>query len=112
MKNKNHSLSALKHQLFEEKRRGKKDKVQKLHPEEVDYLAHFFLVAPYLYEVRVSFAPGFVPGKTTAGIIKSLYYDNRKKRKAVVYKTLNAKQVKACKDFGLMVKPYKDKIIL
>lgn len=112
MRNKDHSLSALKHQMFEEKRRGKKDKVQNLSKEEVDYLSRFFLVVPYLYEIRVSFAPGFVPGKTTAGIIKSLYYDNRKKRKAVVYKTLNTRQVKACKDFGLTVKPYKYKIIL
>lgn len=112
MKNKNHTLSSLKHQMFEEKHRGKKEKVQKLHPEEVDYLSHFFLVTPYLYEIRVAFAPGFVPGKATAGIIKSLYYDNRKNRKSVVYRTLNSKQVKACRDFGLVLKPYKYKIIL
>lgn len=111
MKNKDHKLSALKHQMFEEQRKGRKDKVQKLNPSEVDYLSRFFVVAPYLYEIRISFAPGFVPSRTSAGIIKSLYYENRRHPKRVVFKTLNSRQVKACRDFGLTVKPYKYKVV-
>lgn len=110
MKNKQHNLSVLKHELYEQKRKykGKREFIyRKLNQEQYEYLLAFCRVEPYLFEIRKSFRPGYNIS-TAPGVVKSVYYANR----SPVYKELSSKGVSQCKDAGLKVIPYKYKIYL
>lgn len=110
MKNKQHALSQLKHDLYDQKRKknGKQDFVyRKLTSEQYAYLSELCKVEPHLFEIKKTFRPGFDVRNAT-GIVKSIYYSKR----SPVYKTLTPKEVAHCKNAGLKVIPYKYKIWL
>jgi len=110
MKNKNHRLSLLKHQMFQQKNAGRQEVVRKLTIEEVEYLEAFFEVNPYLYEIKLTFKPDFVPTKSSSWIVKDLFYGLRKNHKRSAIRHLTPKQATQCVKAGLPVKPYKYKV--
>ena len=108
--NKQHALSKLKHDLYNERRKqaGKTDVIyRKLTTAQYEYLSTICRVEPHLYEIKKTFRPGF-DVHTASGIVKSVYFAKR----SPVYKALSTKQVAQCKSAGLKVTPYKYKIHL
>lgn len=110
MKSKQHDLSALKHDLYDQKRKckGKKEFIyRKLNQEQYEYVAKFCKVEPHLFEIRKSFRPGYNVS-AAPGVVKSVYSSKR----SPVYKALSPKEVAQCRAAGLKVIPYKYKIYL
>ena len=113
MKNKTRRFANLKHEMFQEKGKGKKEVVRKLNEDEAEYLRSFFVLEPYLYEILLYFKPGFNPKAIkVSGVIKGLYYDYWRKHKFTAIKRLNKKELKCCEEFGLHPRPYKYKVKL
>lgn len=113
MKEKDRRFANLKHEMFQEKGKGKKEVVRKLNENEVEYLEKFFTLEPFLYEIRLYFKPGFNPkAPGVPGVVKGMYYDNWRKHKFTVIKRLTKKEVERCEEFGLHPVPYKYKVRL
>lgn len=113
MKKRDRRFANLKHEMYQEKGKGKKEVVRKLNEDEAEYLSKFFDLIPYLYEIRIHFNPGFnAKVSNVPGVIKSLYYDYWRKHKSVAIKRLNKREVGQCEDFGFHPIPYKYKVKL
>ena len=112
MKKRDKNLSVLKHAMYQEKGKGKKEVVRVLNEDEAEYLSKFFTLIPYLYKIRVQFMPGFNPKfSAVPGIVRSLYYEKRKNHKGTVVKRLNKKELAQCEEY-FEVRPYKYKVKL
>ena len=109
MKKKDHKLSQLKHNLFEEKRksRGKEFVVWRLNPDEVEYLRRFTYVEPYMYKINKAFRPGYSI-KTAPQAVKRVFYA----KKSPAFLVMNEKDVADCRNAGLNPIPYKFKVHL
>ncbi|MBP3463024.1 MAG: hypothetical protein J6K45_00850 [Clostridia bacterium] len=106
-------LSELRHKLYQEKHKGKREVVRKLNQEQAEYLSNFFELIPYLYEIKVWFPPTFsTRQENVPGIVKGLYYNWRHDHKSKVIKKLSQKEIAQCERFNLIVKPYKYKVKL
>ena len=111
MNTKCHKLSQLKHEMYQQKAKGKDVIIRKLNPDEVEFLSQFCMVDPFLYELKMNFRPDFNP-HTAAGIVKGFYFEYRKNHRYKVIKELKPKDVAKCKNAGLEPRPYKYRIYL
>jgi hypothetical protein len=109
MKNKQNQYARLKHGIFAEKEKGKKEIIRKLRPDEVEFLNSLVKVEPYLYEIKLNFPMNFNP-KTAPSVVKDLFFTYKKNNKYIVIKRLNHEQLKGCRRCGLEVKEYKYRI--
>lgn len=106
-------LARLKHELYQEREKGKKEVVRKLNRDEAEYLRKFFTLVPYLYEIKAQFAPGFNPkAPNVPGVVKGIFYDFRRNHKYTVIKKLTSKEFEQCEAHGLKIWPYKYKVKL
>lgn len=113
LKDRDIKLARLKRELYLEREKGKKEVVRKLNKTEAEYLSKFFTLVPYLYEIKVQFAPNFNPkAPNVPGVVKGIFYDFRRKHKYTIIKKLTVKEFGQCEAFGLRVWPYKYKVKL
>lgn len=99
MKNKQNRLSKLKHELFQEKAKGKKFVIRKL-TEEAEFIGRIFSKEEYFSEISIYFSPTFSP-KDKPAIIKELYYDYWKKYKKRAIKKLGKNERKRIQNMGM-----------
>lgn len=109
MKNKDYKMSKLKHELFQNTRRGKEFVLRKLTSEEAEFVSRIAHIEEYLYEITIHFEPFFSPKGKTA-ILKDLYFNYWKKHQNKAIKRLRRSEIEKCKEMGMTVKPYKYKI--
>lgn len=111
MRKKDRKLSQLKHQLFQEKEKGKKVVRRILSDVEAEYIERIFPTEKYLYKIKIYFPPYFSP-KGKSEIIKDLYFNYWLKHKGEAIKVLKKNEVKQCQEAGIKINCYKYKIYL
>ena len=100
----NHTVSQIKFNLGCARRKGKGFVVAQANSKVRQTLRDMDCqVDPYEYEVILKFPFGFKPRKSTAHIIKDLYYYMVKNHKNKRILHLSPSQVRDCKNFGLEV---------
>ena len=100
----------IKYKVYDARKNGKGFIIVKANREVRYQLKQHFNVEPYYYEITLSFPFHFKPSQTTAYVVKDMYFykKNRHADKRICH--LSPSKVKACRDFGLEVKPIKYKI--
>lgn len=102
--------SKLKYQLLDRQRKGVKEIIWKLKPEQVEFIEQKFAfeVIPYLYEIRTR---TFYNVKTLDNLLKDIHYSCKRGKKVIVLK-LSSKQRKILDEFGVKYIPYKYRIVM
>lgn len=99
MKKSQHRLSALKHEMFELRNKGKSRCYKVLKADEADYLGNFFYLKPCDYRVALNFPENFSPVGAPA-IVKKLFHEKKKGQTRSIIK-LYKNQLKQLVDAGL-----------
>lgn len=111
MRKKAYQNSKLKHQLFEKQRRGVKEVIWTLKPEQKEFIEERlkFTTEEYLYQVKTK---SFLNIKGLKyNILKTIHLYNKKGKRTVVLK-LDNKEKKILDEYGVSYWPYKYKIKL
>lgn len=110
MKDREHRLSALKHQLAERKGNRQEYVIWALTEQQLEYVKNLgYPVIPWIYRIRTKQMSPFF--RSNDSILRVLHFANKKK-KNTVFTRLKKGEKEVLDRAGIEYKPYKYKIIL